>query len=172
MEHLAIDEVEHVEHPAHVSAVRKPVSEALGTTDFAMVFNELEPGDAFSGALHTHHDQEEVFYILEGTATFEVGKNRAQIDVSEGELIRFAPGEFQRGFNATDERVRALILGAPRAEHDWANMELLIDCRSCDEETVHEIESVESASWQSDTVDLRVTCGECGNSYTTAEIPE
>ncbi|MFC7209090.1 hypothetical protein ACFQL3_00895 [Natronoarchaeum sp. GCM10025321] len=28
-------------------------------------------------------------------------------------FIRFAPGEFQRGWNRGDERVRALALGAP-----------------------------------------------------------
>jgi mannose-6-phosphate isomerase-like protein (cupin superfamily) len=170
MDHLAIDEIDHIEHPAHVNTVRKPISEVLGTTDFAMVFNELAPGEAFSGALHTHYDQEEVFYIIEGTAMFERGKNRNRIEVSENELIRFAPGEFQRGFNATDERVVGLVFSAPGAEHDWAEEELLIECRPCDEETIHGIEPVESGTWKAGTIDLRMKCSECGTSYTTVDL--
>lgn len=170
MEHLAIDEVEHVDHPALVNTVRKPISEALGTTDFAMVYHELAPGDAFSGALHTHHDQEEVFYIVDGTATFEVGTDRDRIDVGEGELVRFAPGEFQRGFNDTDERVVGFVFGAPGAEHAWDELEVLVPCRDCGEETIHGTEPVESGSWQVDTLELRVTCGECGDSYTTDDV--
>lgn len=170
MEHLAVDEVDHVDHPAHMNTVRKPVSDALGTTDFAMTYHVLEPGDAFSGALHTHHDQEEVFYILEGTATFEVGKTREQVEVSADEFLRFAPGEFQHGYNATDERVVGFAFGAPGAEHDWAQVEALVECRDCGEETVHANEPVETDSWQAETLTLRVTCSECGNSYTTADI--
>ena len=170
MDHFDIDEVNHVEHPASLNSVRKPLSRVLGTTDFALVYNELDPGEAFSGALHTHHDQEEVFYILEGTATFEVGRDRDRIEVTEGEVIRFAPGEFQRGFNASNARVVGLIISAPGAEHDWAEEELLIECRNCGEETSHSIEPVDSSSWQVDTLDLRMTCRACGDSYTTADF--
>lgn len=170
MDHLDIDAVDHVDHPASLNSVRKPLSRVLGTTDFALVYNELAPGEAFSGALHTHHDQEEVFYILEGTATFEVGRDRNRIEVTEGEVIRFAPGEFQRGFNAADERVVGLIISAPGAEHDWTAEELRIECRTCGEETSHSIEPVDSGSWQAATLDLRMTCQECGNSYTTADF--
>lgn len=171
MERHAIEEIEHVDHPAHVNTIRKPVSHALGLTNVGLVYNELAPGDAFSGALHTHHDQEEIFYILEGKATFEVGKNRTLIEVSEGEVIRFAPGEFQRGFNATDDWVVGLIVSAPGAEHDWAKEELLIECRGCREETIHRIEPVESGSWQAASIDLRMKCSECGKAYTTADFP-
>jgi len=41
-----------------------------------MNYVELAPGDAFPGGLHTHGDQEEVFYVLSGIATFEVGRER------------------------------------------------------------------------------------------------
>lgn len=119
LRYLAVEEVDHVDHPAHVNTVRNPVSEALGTTGFAMTYHVLGPGDAFSGALHTHHDQEEVFYIVEGTATFELGKTRERVEVSADEFVRFAPGEFQHGYNATDEPVVGFAFGAPGAEHDW-----------------------------------------------------
>jgi len=172
MEHVSTEEVDHVEHPAHVNAVRRPLSAALGTTDVALVYHELEPGDAFSGALHTHHDQEELFYVLEGTATFEVGRDRERTAVSAGELVRFAPGEFQHGFNATDDRVVALAVGAPGPEHDWDEEETVVECRACGRETVHDTHPVEEGSWQAETRDLRLRCRECGNSYTTAAITE
>jgi len=167
MEHRAIEEVEHVEHPTHVNEVRKPVSRALGATGFAMVYNELAPGDSFGGALHTHHDVEEVFYIVEGTATFEVGKERETVEVGPGELIRFAPGEFQRGYNWSDDRVVGFIFSAPGAEHDWAEEELFFECRSCGEERVHGIETIEDSSWQVGTVEFRLRCKSCGNTFTS-----
>lgn len=136
-----------------------------------MVYNELAPGDAFSGALHTHYDQEEVFYIIEGTATFEVGKRREKVDVGAGELIRFAPGDFQRGYNDSDDRVVGIILSAPGVEHDWAEEALFFECRDCGKETVHDIEPVDAGSWQTDTIELRMICRECENDFTTAEIP-
>lgn len=172
MEYRAIDEIEHVEHPAHVTTVRKPLSRVLGTTGFAMVYIELAPGDSFSGGLHTHHDQEEVFYIVEGTATFELGKERETVEIGSGELIRFAPGEFQRGYNWSNDMVVGFIFSAPGAEHDWAEVEMFFECRSCGEERVHGIEPVEDDSWQARTVELRATCKSCGNAFTTAVIPE
>jgi quercetin dioxygenase-like cupin family protein len=62
MRKVAIDDVEVERSPLGVHSVRKPVSEALGTDHFAMNYFELEPGESFSGGLHAHHDQEEVFY--------------------------------------------------------------------------------------------------------------
>ena len=56
MNHLALDEVEIANRPGALNSVRKPLSAALGTTAFAMVYFELEPGEGFAPALHTHHD--------------------------------------------------------------------------------------------------------------------
>jgi uncharacterized cupin superfamily protein len=95
MEKVAIEDVENEVNPMRVHSVRRPVSRALGTEHFAMNYFELEPGESFSGGMHTHHDQEEVFYVQEGTATFETPDGEPV--VREGELIRFAPGEYQKG---------------------------------------------------------------------------
>jgi mannose-6-phosphate isomerase-like protein (cupin superfamily) len=172
MEHIEIDDVAHVEHPAHLNSVRKPVSSVLETAEFVLIYNELAPEGAFSRALHTHHDQKEIFYILEGTATFEVGREREQIEVQEHEVIRFAPGEFQRGFNESSGRVVGLIISAPGTKHDWTEEGLIIECRRCQEEKSHSIATVEKGSWQADTLDLRMTCRGCGNSCTTANITD
>jgi quercetin dioxygenase-like cupin family protein len=159
MEKVTIDDVSIVNNPLGVHSVRKPVSRELGTEDFAMNYFELEPGESFSGGLHAHHDQEEVFYVQEGTATFEVGRERGETTVEAGDIIRFDRGEFQVGKNKSDERVVGFALGAPKASHDFDEMESLVPCRECGEETAHELELTESASF-------RLTCTECGNEFT------
>lgn len=46
---VTVDEIEHVGHPADVNTVRRSITDALGATDFTMIYYELEPGDSFSG---------------------------------------------------------------------------------------------------------------------------
>jgi uncharacterized cupin superfamily protein len=170
MKKVTTDEMDHIDHPIGINTVRKPISEALGTTDFAMVYHELEPGESFSAGVHAHHDQEEVFYVIKGTATFEVERERNQIIVEAGEAIRFAPGEFQRGYNQSDARVVALIIAAPGTEHDWAETQAFVPCRTCGKRTIHSVEPLESASWKAERVHLQSTCEECETSFTTADI--
>ena len=159
MEKVSIDEVDIVNNPLGVHSVRKPVSRELGTEDFAMNYFELEPGESFSGGLHAHYDQEEVFYIEEGTATFEVGREREETTVEAGGIIRFDRGEFQVGKNDADDRVVGFALGAPKARHDFSEMESLVECRECGTERAHELELTEQAQF-------RLTCTECGNEFT------
>lgn len=170
MEHLPIDAVDHVSNPAQVNTVRKPISAALGMTDFAMVYHVLEPGEAFSAVLHTHHDVEEIFYIVDGTATFEVGEERTRVEVGAGEAIRFAPGDFQRGFNTTDEPVIGFIFSAPGPEHDWTQVALFFEYRAFGDERIHGVEPIEAGSWQADSIHLRTECTGCGKSITTADM--
>jgi uncharacterized cupin superfamily protein len=97
---------------------RRPLSDLLGTDDLAINHYTLAPGEAFSGGIHTHLDQEELFYVLSGTATFEtkgaVDDELETVEVGSGQAVRFAPGEYQHGYNDGDESVTALALGAPR----------------------------------------------------------
>jgi len=154
MEKVAIENVETEINPMRVHSVRKPVSRALGTTDVAMNYFELEPGESFSGALHTHEDQEEIFYVEGGTATFEVGVGRETVDVAAGELIRFPPGEFQKGSNEGDERVVGWAIGAPGARHDWDELYSRAYCPECEKETTQD---VGFASGQ-----FELECTDCG----------
>ena len=62
MPKAAIDDVDVELSPLGVHSVRRPVSEALGTDHVATNYFGLEPEESFSGGLHTHHDQEELFY--------------------------------------------------------------------------------------------------------------
>ena len=159
MEKVSIEDVDIVNNPLGVHSVRKPVSRDLGTDSFAMNYFELEPGESFSGGLHAHHDQEEVFHVQEGTATFEVGRDREEHEVAAGELIRFAPGEFQMGKNDSDERVVGFALGAPKARHDFDEMESVVHCRECGEETAHDTVLTDQGAFA-------FTCRECGNEFT------
>jgi len=127
MEKQRIDDVENTVQP---SAVRRTLTGALGLSDLAINYYELEPGDSFGFAYHCHGEQEEVFYIQQGTATFET--EEGDVEVGPREAIRFAPGEFQRGWNRGEERVVALALGAPQV---YESLTMLRDCPECDEQT-------------------------------------
>ena len=165
MRKIAIDDVDIEVSPLNVHSVRRPVSDALGTEHFAMNYFELEPGESFSGGLHTHHDQEEVFYIQSGEATFDVADEpdtdaAESVSVGSGEVIRFSVGEFQMGYNDedNDERVVGFALGAPSSSHDFGEIEAAIPCQECGEETGHGMELTEDG-------DFEFTCTECGNSF-------
>ena len=158
MEKVAIDDVRNERSPLDVHSVRRPVSEALGTDSVAMNYFELDPGESFSGARHTHHDQEEVFYVETGTVTFDVGREGdREVEVAAGELVRFAPGEFQMGYNAGDTTVVGWAIGAPGAKHDWEQIESVVHCRSCDRETLHGLQPVSGG--------FLLTCEECGTEF-------
>jgi quercetin dioxygenase-like cupin family protein len=155
MEKVTIDDVDNQVNPLQVHDVRRPVSQALGIENFAMNYFELGPGDSFSGGIHRHLDQEEVFYIESGTTIFEVGREREKHRVEAGELIRFEPGEFQTGRAVEDgDGVVGWALGAPGARHDWDQLESLVYCSDCDDERAHTTIITDEGRFQ-------LTCNEC-----------
>ena len=166
MRKVAIDDVDIELSPLGVHSVRRPVSDALGTDHFAMNYFELEPGESFSGGLHTHHDQEEVFYVQSGEATFEVADEPStdateSVTVGAGEVIRFPPGQFQEGSNDADndDPVVGFAFGAPSSKHDWDSIESVMPCSECGEETGHGLSLTEEQTFE-------FTCTECGNELT------
>ncbi|AEN04746.1 cupin domain-containing protein [Halolamina sp.] len=124
-----------LEDSIQAAAVMRHLTKPLGLTDFALNYYELEPGDSFAFAYHNHEVQEEVFYVISGTATFDT--EDGPVEVGPDEAIRFDREEFQRGWNHGDERVVALALGAPL---DYGKQEKLRYCEACGEETDHELE--------------------------------
>jgi len=127
MKRVSVDDVENSIQPA---AVMRPLTEALGLTDVAINYYELEPGDSFAFAYHSHEVQEEAFYVVSGTATFETADG--PVEVGENEVVRFGRDEFQRGWNRGDEVVRALAFGAPL---EYGTQLKLRYCGECDDET-------------------------------------
>jgi uncharacterized cupin superfamily protein len=111
---------------------RASVSEPLGAQDFSMNYFELDPGEELTTSLHTHLDQEEAFLVLEGEATFEtkpdLDAESETVRVSEGQIVRFDPGEYQQGRNESEERTRVLALGTPQESTD---ARIAAPCQNC-----------------------------------------
>lgn len=98
-----------------------------------------------------HDNQEELFVIQEGRVTFETEEGKIVVD--SGEVIRFAPGEYQQGINTSDERVVAFVIGAPQKT---GNSEILRECVTCGERTPNTIELIRDGQ-------AKITrCIECG----------
>ena len=146
MEKVSIGDVEANAFGSDID--RRGLSDPLGTTDLALNRYRLDPGERFSGGMHAHMDQEEVFVIVEGEATFET--MNGEVTVSKGEVIRFAPGEFQSGKNDSDGEVVAFAMGAPRDSED---VRLPQNCPECGHDNVRAIPGDDGFGLQ---------CPECG----------
>ncbi|WP_254807952.1 cupin domain-containing protein [Natronosalvus amylolyticus] len=105
---------------------RHTLTGILGATDVAINRYRIAPGDGLPGGLHTHMDQEEVFYVLAGTVTFET--MGGTVTLEEGEAIRFGRGEYQSGKNEGDRDLLVLAIGAPRETDD---IRIPVDCPAC-----------------------------------------
>jgi uncharacterized cupin superfamily protein len=148
MEHARIEDIDSWMGPA---TGKRSLTKALGTTDVSLNHYVLEPSESFAFGYHKHEGQEEIFYVLEGTATFET--EEGDVSVAAGEAVRFGPGEFQQGWNRGDEQVVALAIGAPQESGETT---ILRECAACGERTEQEIEMAESK-------DALVTlCLDCG----------
>ena len=152
MEHIDIDEAETGGFGRDVEMHR--LTDALGTEDMAINHYRLDPGEGFSGGMHTHLDQEEVFVILSGTATFETEEGAVEVD--QGEAVRFAPGEYQTGSNEGEAAVAALALGAPA---DSTEVRVPVTCRECGHDALAAVPGDDS---------MEFVCPECG---TEADLP-
>jgi uncharacterized cupin superfamily protein len=146
MQRVSVDDADN--HP-RVADVQKHLTEPLSLGDMALNYYELEPGESFSGGLHTHMDQEELFYVMDGTATFET--EEGAVEVGDDEAIRFAPGEYQEGKNESDERVRALAMGAPQG---MGETRAKFPCRECGAD--YHVTDVGAE-------EVTLTCPDCGN---------
>jgi uncharacterized cupin superfamily protein len=148
MEKTRIEDIDNSIQPA---AVMKRLTGPLELSDFALNYYELEPGDSFAYGYHSHEIQEEVFYVMSGTATFETEDGEIRVDSDEA--IRFEPGEFQRGWNRGSERVRALALGAPLEYGDIPKLRFCVDCET---ETEHDLSRADEESA------IVALCSQCG----------
>jgi len=138
MRKIRLDDLDSRMGPADVIL---PLTDALGATGMALNFYELDPGESFAYGFHAHERQEEVFYVQTGTVTFRTSGE--PVVVEAGEVVRFGPGEYQRGVNEGDEHVVALALGAPQ---DAGETEILRYCETCGEETPQSLELADDKS--------------------------
>lgn len=131
MEKLSTDDVE--PNAMDGDTDRRGLADPLGATDVAVNRYALDPGENFSSGLHAHLDQEEIFYVIDGEATFETAPapdaETETVTVESGGVVRFAPGEYQQGRNESDDHLVALALGAPK---ESADVRVAQPCPSCD----------------------------------------
>lgn len=139
-------------------SARRGLSEPLGTSDMAINHYRIAPGEGLPGGLHAHIDQEEVFSVIEGEATFETMDGT--VSIGEGELVRFAPGEFHSGENASDSDLVVIAIGAPRPTED---VRIPVDCPECGNNTLC-LESCES--------DLELRCSNCDATHIPRDCPQ
>lgn len=65
---------------------------------------------------HTHHYEDETFYVLEGEATFSVGGRK--IKATPGTMV-FLPRDVMHSFVIESDQMRVLVLVAPAGLEGW-----------------------------------------------------
>jgi mannose-6-phosphate isomerase-like protein (cupin superfamily) len=88
---------------------RVPVSDALSQS--RANFHKLPAGSV--GRRHRDLGQEEVFVVLEGTATFHLGDPPERHDVRRGGVLVVASGTVLQLSNLNDDEVVVFAYGAP-----------------------------------------------------------
>lgn len=160
MQRVHLDDVDQA---VTAATVKRSLSRVLETSDMALNHYELEPGKSLSFGYHSHADQEEVFYVEEGSVEFET--DAGTVTVGAGEIAYSPPGEYKRGTNLGKTRARVLAIGAPR---EMGETDIQRECPSCGEYTSQELgapdgSDVPPAELQtSDSVELVARCLECG----------
>ena len=71
----------------------------------------VEPGEKLS--YHYHEEQEELFYVVEGTGQMLIGEDEELVEIPEGGFIKPGVRTPRSLRNDTDEDVVWLIVGAP-----------------------------------------------------------
>lgn len=148
-------------------ADRRTLAGPLGATDFACNHYRVPPDGRLPGGLHAHLDQEEVFVVLEGEATFThytdpdgsgTGEGE-EVTVRAGEAVRFPPGEFQSGRNDADRDLVTLALGAPPGSDD---VRIPVPCPACE----HPVVRLDAGG------EPTLACPDCGVGHVPAPCPD
>ncbi|WP_254543981.1 cupin domain-containing protein [Halomarina pelagica] len=94
----------------------RAIDEALGTENLKVKLWYFDPGEEIQ--YHAHAEQEELYYVLQGTFSLKVGKS------GEEEIVEAGPGTFYAAGpmtghghrNVGDEPGIVLALGAPAVD--------------------------------------------------------
>jgi mannose-6-phosphate isomerase-like protein (cupin superfamily) len=106
--------------PTHTNDLIMDRSEAETSEAFMVV---LEPGEA--PPLHVHDDTEQVFYVIRGTGSLQIGADPGErFAVAPGDLVRIPRGAWHRIFNEGSEPLEYLSVdcfpgGRPTGEPTW-----------------------------------------------------
>lgn len=86
------------------------VKAAGAETGGALAFMDFESQPGQEPPVHRHDDEDEIFYVLEGSLTLTCGDDT--LHARERSFI-FLPRNVPHGYTITSERVRMLVLTAP-----------------------------------------------------------
>ena len=106
--------------PTHINDLVMDRSESTTSEAFIVV---IEPGGA--PPLHVHHDTEQVFYVLDGMGTLQIGQDSPEhYSVKPGDLIRIPPHTFHLIRCTSQSSLRYLSVdcfmsGRPQDEPTW-----------------------------------------------------
>jgi mannose-6-phosphate isomerase-like protein (cupin superfamily) len=108
------DEVEFVDRGDGSGRSLAPISDHLMNT--RAKFWRYPPGTR--GKRHAEHEQEELFVVLEGTATMQIGEPPERIELPSGSVCAVQPRTPLQVQNRGSEDVLLFIVGAPAIEGD------------------------------------------------------
>ncbi|GAB7021095.1 cupin domain-containing protein [Halostagnicola bangensis] len=94
----------------------RSISAAAGLDNVGVRVYTAQPGDQLPLAYHFHDEQEEIFYVIDGTLHVETPAE--EFAVEAGELFVVDPGSPHRAFNpqSASAAVEVLALGAPSVD--------------------------------------------------------
>ncbi|WP_181691412.1 cupin domain-containing protein [Natronomonas sp. LN261] len=77
---------------------------------------EADPGHQLPLAYHSHDEQTEAFYVLEGALSVETPEGTFVVEADEAFVVE--PGSAHRAYNpdGAEESVRVLAIGAPTVD--------------------------------------------------------
>lgn len=91
----------------------------LKSDSLSVIQERMPPGTGEQ--LHYHHKAQQVFYILSGTATFEVGGEL--VEVTANQSLHIKPEVKHRILNKSDEDLNFLVISEPKAHGDRVNLD-------------------------------------------------
>ena len=92
----------------------RAATRALGLESSALSYQRVPPGYRFPYG-HTHVRQEEVYVVVRGSGRMKVDDEI--VELAEWDAVRVPPGSW-RGYEAGDEGLEILVVGAPNLGED------------------------------------------------------
>jgi mannose-6-phosphate isomerase-like protein (cupin superfamily) len=90
----------------------------LDSSSLSVIEEEMPPGT--SEQQHLHKNAQQVFYILEGEATFTLEEETLQVVARES--LHIPAGTAHRISNETNKPLRFLVISEPKAQGDRINL--------------------------------------------------
>jgi mannose-6-phosphate isomerase-like protein (cupin superfamily) len=90
----------------------------LRSDSLSVIQERMPPGT--SEQMHYHERAQQVFYILSGTATFEVEEEEKKVEANQS--IHIPPGLKHRILNNRDTDLHFLVISEPKSQGDRINL--------------------------------------------------